>query len=62
MANRHIKMCTVSLVMRETHIKTTTEYHLTPVRIVIIKKSTNKCWRRCRGKQILHTVDGSVNW
>ena len=35
-------------------IKTTMRYHLTPVRIAIIKKFTNdKCWKRCEEKGIL---------
>jgi len=41
-------------------IKTTIWYHLILVKMIIIKKSTNKqCWRRCRGKKgtLLHCYD-----
>jgi hypothetical protein len=43
MASKYIKKCSTPLVLKEMQIKTTLRFHLTPVRMAIIKGNNNKC-------------------
>jgi hypothetical protein len=46
MAKKQMKKCSPSLAIMEMQVKTTLRFHLTPVRIAIIKNTANNmCWR-----------------
>ena len=62
MANKHMKRSSASLIITAMLIKTKMRYHLTPVRIAIIKKSTyNMLKRMWRNGNLSYTVSGKVS-
>ena len=60
-AKKHMKRCSSSLIIREMHIKTTIRYHLTPIRMAIIKKSTNNAGEGMEKRALSCTVGGNIN-
>ena len=48
-----MQRCSSLLAIREMQIKTTVRCHPTPVRITVINRTSNKCWRGCGGKGTL---------
>ena len=53
MTSRCMKRCSMSLIIRETQIKTTVKYHFILAKMAIIEKTRNNCWRGGGEKGVL---------
>ena len=62
-ANGHMKRCSTLLIIRQMQIKTTMRYHLTPVKMAIIKNpQTMNAGKGVKRREPFLHCGGNVNW
>jgi hypothetical protein len=63
MAKKQMKKCSPSLAIKEMQIKTTLRFHLTPVRIAVIKNTANnRCVEDVWKNEPSYTAGGNASW
>jgi hypothetical protein len=63
MAEKHLKKCSKSLVIRELQIKTNLKFHVTPTTMAKIKTSSDTCWQGCGERGTHYSIAGGIaNW
>ena len=63
MAEKHLKKCSTSLVIKEMQIKKTLRFHLTLVRMAKIKNSDDsRCWQGCVERGTSSIAGGIASW
>lgn len=63
LANKHMKGCTISLIIKEIQTKTTMRYHFMPSRLSKIKNTeNNNCWLDLGQLELSYIAAGSIKW